>query len=526
MVNPPSPQISTVSDLISPRREWAIAACVLTIGLCALAVIFRPEIVAAVEVWITSSSFNHCFLVLPVAAYLAWERRDAVAANLPRPAPWIALLAFPVVVVWFMADRLGIMEIRQLMAMALVQLLFASVLGRRAWRVLAAPLLYLFFLVPFGEFLIPPLQDFTARFMVAGLNLLHIPNFLNGTSVQIPEGTFYVEAGCSGFGFLNASAAFAVLYALVMFRSPLRRVWFVALSLAAPIIANGFRALGILLIAHYITGMTADVIKLDHVQWGWYFFSCVILVMILIGLPFRQTRPPAMSASSPVSGPIRRTAVALAIAPIILLAMVPRLVADRLDSLGFDKTVAAQIGLPALAGCVPAPAAPPAQPATDGLSIVRSGAYRCGGSLFVLTLYKYPPRINAHPLFVLLRAVIQPPDSWLPGGRKSVTTGSLRVGSGPEAPVWQITEAEHGGDVLGRGSQAMLVATALWIAGRPMMPGITARIEQALNSVRRSPVSPVVAVVTHPVGKDSGGPWRALRTFLAMTAQLSQLVSQ
>src|SRR5438874_614939 len=165
--------------------SWFTAATALAMGLSSLGFVFWPEIASAIEVWIGSKTFNHCFLIIPVAAYLAWQRRAAIFATSPEPMPWIALTALPVVVCWLLAERIGVMEGRQLLAMTLVQILFFAVLGWRSWIALSAPLLYLFFLVPFGEYLVTPLQAFTVRFITAGLNVLGIVNFTDGTTIQI-----------------------------------------------------------------------------------------------------------------------------------------------------------------------------------------------------------------------------------------------------------------------------------------------------------------------------------------------------
>ena len=50
-----------------------------------------------------------------------------------------------------------------------------ALLGRDVARVLWFPLLFLFFMVPFGEGLVPWLQAFTARFAVALLRLVGVP---------------------------------------------------------------------------------------------------------------------------------------------------------------------------------------------------------------------------------------------------------------------------------------------------------------------------------------------------------------
>src|SRR5439155_2478369 len=97
-----------------------------------------------------------------------------------------------------------------------------SILGLRTWRVLAVPLLYLFFLVPFGEFLVPPLQSLAVHFTKLGLAILGVQNFSDGVVIEIPEGTFIVHQTCSGLRFMFASAAFGVLGPFLMFRSGVR----------------------------------------------------------------------------------------------------------------------------------------------------------------------------------------------------------------------------------------------------------------------------------------------------------------
>ncbi len=43
------------------------------------ALLFRAEVAAAVTVWIESTAYNHCFLVVPVIGVLLWRRRAELA---------------------------------------------------------------------------------------------------------------------------------------------------------------------------------------------------------------------------------------------------------------------------------------------------------------------------------------------------------------------------------------------------------------------------------------------------------------
>jgi exosortase A len=528
MVNTPLPPAMLLPSLAGARRDWAVAGALLAFGACVLAFIFRSESAAAIQVY-NSAAYNHCFLIPPVAAYLAWERRATVLATPLSPSPLTALLALPVAVAWFVAERLGIMEGRQLMAMALLQIMVASLLGLRIWRALAAPLLYLFFLVPSGEFLIPSLQIATVHFAAAGLHVLGIPNFSNGVTIQIPEATFNVAEACAGLRFLIASVAFGVIYACLMYTSPLRRVLFVGLSVIVPIIANAFRVLGITLIAHFIGN--AQAVEADHVLWGWLFFTFITLALILIGLPFRQGRQPIVDAEQGPTGVEqgstgkteattgRTTGASLvALVVVMLLAIAPRVSADYLDWLGAPPAVAAPLSTPALPGCTIAPvqAAVPGQPVEDdgwGVAAFQATAYQCGKDLFTLRLARFPPRIGAHELFSYLRAWTIPPD-WYP-----VTVRILQVENGPDAPVWEVTESESSG-------QYRIIATALWVKGRPTTAGISARIGQALNAMHPSAVPPVIAIVTQRGEENPNDAQLAIDGFLTKTGGISELVTR
>ncbi len=304
----------------------------LTIGLGTLALIllFWRECQAAVSVWVASTAYGHCFLVLPMALYLGYERRGALAGVSARPEPLFALLALPVAAAWFAAERLGIMEGRQLAAIGAVEVLCLTVLGWTLFRALLAPLAFLVFLVPFGAFITPALQVVTAHITEAGLNLLRIPNYVTEFTIEIPEGTFYVAEACAGLRFLIAAVAFGVFYALLNYRSPGRRIAFIAASIVVPIFANGLRALGIVVLGHVLGSAEAAVA--DHIIYGWVFFSFVMVLLVLAGMPLRENaalaRPAEFSPTPPA--PVWRAAAACIV--VVLLTALGPAVARGLDS--------------------------------------------------------------------------------------------------------------------------------------------------------------------------------------------------
>jgi exosortase A len=310
---------------------WGTALILISIAILIFGVAFRQEITGAVRVWIDSTAYNHCFLVLPLAGFLLWERRAVISAVSPRPVLWPLLMMPALSAIWLLAAVLDIQEGRQLVMVAMFQVVLLVTLGPSVFWQLLAPFLFLFFLVPSGEFLVPSLQTITADIAVAGLQFLHIPVFSDGYMIEIPEGPFEIVEACAGLRFLIASSVFGCFFAVVMYRSFFKRVLFIIMSLAVPVVANGLRALGIIVLAH-LEGSAAAV-EADHILYGWLFFTLVIMILIAVGMVFSE-KP---GSRHPIISTIMRKPslwrFSVAVPAAVLLALAGPAYAYRLDDL-------------------------------------------------------------------------------------------------------------------------------------------------------------------------------------------------
>jgi len=269
------------------QRAWRAAAATLAIAILGLITLFWEASVAAVNVWSDSATYNHCFLIVPIVGYLIWERRVIFAQT--RPAPIFLVPALAVAIgsaAWLVASTATVFEVQQFAMFGILQCLLLAVLGWRVYFALAFPFFYLIFLVPSGEQLVPVMQDFTTWFIAVGLDVIGIPNYVDGVFISIPSGNFHVAEACAGLRFLIASVAYGFLFADLIYRDWKRRAIFVVLSVTIPIVANGFRALGIVLIANYSNHKYA--IGADHLVYGWGFFAAITLLLTWIGLKFRD----------------------------------------------------------------------------------------------------------------------------------------------------------------------------------------------------------------------------------------------
>ena len=506
----------TVQSLASPVsvvRWFALREAVpaLLLGLVVLGVLFRAEAMAAVQVWNDSTAYSHGFFVLPIALYLAWDRRHNLAGLRVEPLPWLSLMAAPLLLAWLAAERLGIMEGRQLVAITFVQLLFVAVLGWRIAWALSAALLYLYFLVPFGAFLTPWLQKFTLDFTLIGLQVAGIPFYADEFLIETPSGRYLVAEACAGLRFLIASIAFGALYACLIYRSMTRRAAFIVASIIIPIIANGFRALGIVVLGSVLG--SAEAAATDHILYGWIFFSIVILLLILAGMPFRQDQeplPPAVPQASPLPGAQWRAVLAAAV--LLAFAGTGAAAAAWLD--GRAVAVAA-VTAPALhdaAGCTMA-GPPKLTPAGSGQRTAQD--FACSRLRLSVTMQVFARHANLNQIVATRRSLGRET------GSDEVEIGSLAV---PEiaGPGWRLAI---------NNDPATMAATALWIDGQPSRGGLGERIVQARNSVAGAAAAAVlVAVELHfirsPLSpQDRDQAQRLLAAFLAGQPSLSEQVA-
>jgi len=444
----------------------------LAIGLIALGLLFHAEIAAAVKTWDDSTAYNHCFLVIPIALFLIWDRRSSLRGLTVAPIPLAAVLALPLGVAWLAAERLGIMEGRQLVAVSMVEVLFLAILGRRLWLALLGPLLYLYFLVPFGDFLTPKLQDVTTWFIRHGVDILGIPAYIDGYVIEIPEGSFFVAEACAGLRFLIASIAFGALYSLLMYRGAARRILFIVASIIVPIIANGFRALGIVALGHVLG--SAQAAAADHVLYGWIFFSIVILMLIAMGLPFRQDDQPEPVTGSPMTPDpgAARLGLLAGFGVAALAALGPAIV------LGLNQA-AAMAEVVVMPSCVNqgSPSAPAA--GSVGRAIVQRVV--CDGTTMNIEIEVFSPRTTAAPVNAERRHLTRLPEA------DDMSEAPVLSTTGAPMPGWRFIRAND---------PAFVAAAGLWIDGEPATPGLKMRLQMARTSVTGAAYAPVLVIVT------------------------------
>jgi exosortase A len=465
-----------LQGLAPPPTAWRRPAMALALVWLAIVLLNWSTATSMVGIWSRSDTFAHAFLVPPISLWLAWRGRDRLVQLVPTPSLiWLLPMALAALG-WLLGD---LVDVNALTHFALVALLVTSVplvLGWAVTRALLFPLLFLFFCVPVGEFLLPVLMEGTADFTVAALRLSGIPVYREGLQFVIPSGYWSVVEACSGVRYLIASLMVGSLFAYLNYQSLSRRLVFVGVSIVVPIIANWLRAYMIVMLGHLSNNKIATGV--DHLVYGWVFFGVVITIMFVIGArwsePDRALVPPRSPSQlvgyvAPSAGSIVAVALALLLvaAPHALLPVLERNIASTPPQL--------PLPVPAQDGWLSAPLPTPWLPHFEGASSQQVAGYsRDGRSVSVHVAY-YRQQGPGRKLVSSQNVLVSADDKrWHPVGTatKAVEVEGNRV-------VLRSTDLISSSGGVAASRQHLTVWQVYWVGGHWTGSGVSAKLSAA-----------------------------------------------
>ncbi|HWV18076.1 MAG TPA: exosortase A [Rhodocyclaceae bacterium] len=298
---------------------WRNSLAALVFALTLILVGFWGTLAGMVDIWERSGTFTHAFLVPPISLWLIWRLRGALAAFTPAPAPWLALPLLLLGLLWLLGALVAVNVVTQFAVIGMIVLCVPLLLGLPLARAIAFPLLFLFFCVPFGEFIMPRLMQWTADITVLFVRLSGVPVYQEGLQFIIPSGRWSVVEACSGIRYLIASICVGVLFAYLNYTSWRRRLLFVIAAALVPLLANWLRAYGIVMLGHLSGNKLATGV--DHLVYGWVFFGIVMTLLFMLGMRWQE--PERLPAFTPTR-PVRSGGLALAVALLSAALLIPR----------------------------------------------------------------------------------------------------------------------------------------------------------------------------------------------------------
>jgi exosortase A len=480
-------------------QAHVLGAVAAAAAMVALLAVFHGTTGSLLSIWTNSVVYGHGLLIPVIAGYLAYQRRTLVARAPVRPAIGLGGAALALAgIIWLAGDVTGTQLVQHVGLVGMLQSVVLLVLGIRITLALALPLAYLVLAIPFGESLLPMLQDLTAKHTTQLLRATGVPVHLADWKMITPDGAFLVARVCAGLQYILACLAIGGLIAGIWYRTPWKRLVVLAVAIAVPIGANVLRAYGIVMLAHLVSFEAASGVA--HVVYGFVFLSIISFGFILLAARFRESGVPAPDDGGPGAtamgtreGHARRRTAGVILAASVAVAL----------ALGIKGTAAA---LAAPAGTAPTAELVAPAPGEPWRAVPDGDAWHPSfhgrplrTDTWTFTTGDAPARVT------VAQFPNTGPGSDITGGRVFAGTtladaqithrGRLAKAPAPDAgPPAYLRLERHGGP-------AHLVWYWYAVEGRLTGDPVTAKLYQLLARLRAEPSTPRLIVLSTPAGE-------------------------
>lgn len=260
-----------------PSALWVL----LAVAAGALLFAFRPALAQLYDTWMSRDEYSFGFLVPFISAFLVWQRRDRLAAT-PFEPSWLGVgvlalgLAFGALAHTATASTLA--QYAFLISLAGLVLAFA---GRKAFKVLAAPLAMLLFMMPLPDLLLRGvsgvLQLASSQLGVALIRLAGVSVYLEGNVIDLGSMKLQVVEACSGLRYLLPLLTLGCITAY-FFRAPLwQRAALVLSTVPITLLMNSLRIALIGVSAEHFGRAAAEGFLHDFEGWA-VFMACMAVL--------------------------------------------------------------------------------------------------------------------------------------------------------------------------------------------------------------------------------------------------------
>jgi exosortase A len=234
--------------------------------------------------WDLDEEYSHGWLVVPIALYLAWERREQLARVPLRPSRWgLALLAFSLA-----ALAAGTLAAETFVTrMSIVLTAVAAIMyvaGIEHVKILRFPLAFLLLMIPIPGIIfnrvVFPLQLVASDFGARSLAAAGIPVFREGNLINLAHMNLDVAEACSGIRSLISLFTLSLLYGYFTEPRTAVRMLLLVSTIPVAIVANGLRVAATGVAANFYGAGVAE--GFFHSFSGWIVF--VVAGVALLGI--------------------------------------------------------------------------------------------------------------------------------------------------------------------------------------------------------------------------------------------------
>lgn len=277
--------IANSGSLPNPGAVWRLSHGFVALAVVVALVSVLPFWDGLAEMWyewLNYPEYSHSLLIPPIAAFLVWQQKDRLE-RVAFAGSWWGVVLVGCGGALLMLGQLG--TIFALVQYAYLTTLFGLALaftGTKGFRLIAAPLCILFFMIPLPSFfftnLSSKLQLLSSQLGVAFIRLFGISVYLEGNVIDLGGYKLQVAEACDGLRYLFPLLTLGFLMAYFYKGAVWKRVVLFLSSIPITVFMNSFRigTIGVM-VEHWGIGMAEGFL---HEFQGWMVFMASAALML------------------------------------------------------------------------------------------------------------------------------------------------------------------------------------------------------------------------------------------------------
>jgi exosortase len=255
--------------------SWVIQKARLALPAGLIVVLYADVVASMVARWWEDEGYSHAFLVVPLAAYMGWKQRGALA-SLPARPDRRGLLGVALACVCYVVGTLGA-------EFFLTRISLLLLLGGLVWtwwgverlRRVAFPLLLVASAVPLPVLvynrLAAPLQLLASAVSTEVAHSLGISVYRDGNIIYLANTSLGVAEACSGLRSVSSLTVAALLLAYLELRRTATRLALVLVAVPIAVLSNVVRVAGTAVLSEHDPSAG---LGFYHGFSGWLIFLC------------------------------------------------------------------------------------------------------------------------------------------------------------------------------------------------------------------------------------------------------------
>jgi exosortase len=270
---------SSPASATPTRIDWQPIAW---FGLLLIAC-YAPILYRMANQWATDDDMGHGFFVPVVAGYIAWQRRQLLAAT-PCKTNWFGLLIVVFGGLLSVVGTLGAELFTARMAFLIALVGAILFLGGTQWlKILSFPLALLLFMIPIPAIIYSALtlrlQMFASELGELLITAMGIPVLREGNTLKLPSQTLDIVDACSGIRSLLSLLFLSLVYSYFTDKRVWMRWALLAATIPIAIGANGIRVAVTGLLSEIDTKLATGIY---HEAEGYIVFIVALVALVSI----------------------------------------------------------------------------------------------------------------------------------------------------------------------------------------------------------------------------------------------------